>query len=485
MAKILSSEFFFNKRFFESVLYLCMGIIIILIVLNAEKTSLEKIKQRGEITVLTRNTATTYYEGLDGKTGFEYDLVRLFAEQLGVELKILLPGNFNEIIPMLNGNQADLIAAGLTVTEARKGLVRFAPSHTEITQELIYKTGKKKKRPRKIEDIIGKHLEVVAGSSFEERLVELRKTHPELTWVANEEMDSDELLQMVAEEKIDYTVIDSNEFELNRRFYPELRVAFDLSEPQKLAWALRKGTNDEALYQEAETFFKNIRDDGTLTRLLERHYGYARKFKPVETTVFLRHVQNRLPLYKSMFIEAGKRYDFDWRLLAAMAYQESQWITNAVSPTGVRGIMMLTQRTAGQLNVRNRLDAQESIMGGARYMRLLMEKLPESITGQDRIWMAMASYNVGLGHLEDARKITKQQKGNPDKWLDVKERLPLLSKERWHRKTKYGYARGREPVVYVRNIRSYFDILVWSDEREQKQPEKTGRDPTSIIPKSL
>ena len=479
--------FLHSKRVFEVILYLCMSAIVVMIVINSDKSSLDHVKQRGYITVLTRNTPTTYYEGLDGKTGFEYDLAKLFADHLNVDLRVVLPGTFNDIFPMINGGQADFVAAGLTVTEPRKKLIRFGPSYHEITQQLIYRQSRENPAPAGIADIVGKYIEVVAGSSFEERLQELRLEYPELRWHANETQDVDQLLQKVAGGDIDYTVVDSNEFELNRRFYPQLQVAFDLSEPQQLAWAFRKNAHDDDLYKTAEQFFDEVRENGTLTRLLERHYAYAREYKPVETTIFLRHVQERLPPYRYMFIEAAATYGFDWRLLAALAFQESHWITNAVSPTGVRGMMMLTERTAGQMKVTNRLDARESIMGGTGYLKLLKDGLPNDIFEPDRTWMAVAAYNVGAGHLEDARKITEEHGDDPHKWVDVRKYLPLLSKRKWYSKTKYGYARGKEPVVYVRNIRSYYDILLWLDDREQPSNSlQAESQPGSIIaPSSL
>jgi membrane-bound lytic murein transglycosylase F len=479
----MNTHFLHSKKTFRLCIAFSLILITVLAVLNAHKTTLEKIQARNTLIVLTRNAPTTYYEGLDGETGLEYDLCLLFAEYLGVELAIELPRNFSDIIPMVNGHQADLAAAGLTVTEPRKKLVRFGPAYQDIRQQLIY-SSTKNKRPQTIADIIGGRLEIVTGSSFEERLNELKIEYPELTWLAHEDSDNEQLLEMVATGDIDYTIIDSNEFEHHRRFYPELRVAFDISTPQQLAWAFRNDSVDDGLYRAAERFFEKISHDGTLTRLLEKHYGYVRQFEPVETTEFLRHVENRLPEYKSLFEEAGREYGFDWRLLAAASYQESYWIPTAVSPTGVRGLMMLTDRTAGQLGVRNRLDARDSIMGGARYLKMLKENLPDDIQEPDRTWMALAAYNVGSGHLEDARVITEAQGKNPDRWADVIQFLPMLSKRAWYTKTKYGYARGREPVIYVTNIRSYYDILSWLDERESGGAPKSTA-PGTIVPQSL
>jgi membrane-bound lytic murein transglycosylase F len=166
-----------------------------------------------------------------------------------------------------------------------------------------------------------------------------------------------------------------------------------------------------------------------------------------------------------VFQEVALAYDLDWRLLAAIGYQESHWDPDAASVTGVRGVMMLTQRTATQLGVTDRLDPEQSIEGGARYFKQMRKRLPGRIPEPDRSWMALAAYNMGMGHLRDARKLTQQQGGNPDRWQDVNERLPLLSQEKYYRETRYGYARGYEARQYVENIRRYYDALIWMETR--------------------
>jgi membrane-bound lytic murein transglycosylase F len=153
----------------------------------------------------------------------------------------------------------------------------------------------------------------------------------------------------------------------------------------------------------------------------------------------------------------------DWRLLAAIGYQESYWNPQAVSPTGVRGLMMLTQPTAKHLGVSNRVDPGQSIDGGSHYIRTLIDKMPSPIKEPDRTWMALAAYNVGINHLEDARMITRRRGRDPNRWKDVKESLPLLSRRTWFKKTKHGYARGIEPVRFVTRIRAYYDVLVKID----------------------
>jgi len=443
---------------------------------------LEQIKQDGELVVITRNSPTTYYEGAEGLTGLEYDLVQLFAKKLGVTARFVIPDSFTDILPAISRREAHFAAAGLTITKARESLVRFGLPYQEITQQLIYRAGTY--RPRKITDIIGSTLEIIAGSSHEEELNRLKLKYPDLEWEARDDVESGELLYLLKEQVIDYTIADSNEAALNQRYYPELKPAMDLTAPQPLAWAFPH-SEDSSLYDAALRFFEQIKKDGTLKNLIERHYGHIEKLNFVDKRTFKRHTISRLPKYKALFKKAALENGFDWKLLAAIGYQESHWNPKAKSPTGVRGIMMLTLTTAKQLGIKSRIDPAESIHGGARYIKIMEKKIPKRIVNPDRLWMTLASYNIGFGHLEDARKLTQKNGGNPDKWADVKQALPLLSKKRWYKKTRHGYARGREAVAYVDSIRSYYDILVWLENQQNKQPEAEVPAPLNISPAVL
>lgn len=440
--------------------------VALVIVLNActpQRTILGQVLASGELHVLTRNAGTTYYEGPHGPAGLEYQLLKRFADHLGVKLVINVPDNFNEIIEDISKGDAQIAAAGLTVTKEREKLVRFSPAYQTITQEVVYNANKH--RPANLDDLDG-ILEVIAQSSHSERLHELQAKHPDLDWVENKEANSTELLSLVSEGLIDYTVADSNEIAINRRFYPELKVAFAISKPQHLAWAFPKST-DKTLYNAASKFFASLKKSGELERILKNNYEHASNFDYNGTNSFLGQIHNRLPSYRSYFEEAAKRYHFDWRLLAALSYQESHWRPRAVSHTGVRGIMMLTKATARHLGVEERTNAKESILGGARYLRALIDQLPDNIKEPDRTWIAVAAYNVGIGHIEDAQQITVARGDNPEKWIDIKSSLPYLAKRKWYKKARYGYARGWEPVRYVENIRSYYDILNWQLGKEQ------------------
>jgi membrane-bound lytic murein transglycosylase F len=388
-------------------------------------------------------------------------MAKMFADELGVELVLLIPDSFDDLLNKISDKSAHIAAAGLTVTKDREKIYRFGPAYQEITEQLVYNADNR--RPKNLGDLDDGSLEVVANSSHEETLKYLKEEYSDLTWKTHNNLESEELLQMVSENIIDYTIADSNDLLLNQRFLINLRVAFDISEKQALAWALPK-TEDNSLYLEVQKFFKKIKENGELTRLIERNYGHVEDFDYVGTKIFRRHIETRLPRYQELFEKAAAKYDVDWRLIAAMGYQESHWDPDAISPTGVRGIMMLTLKTANDLDIKDRLNPKKSISGGTKYFKLTRQRISKKIPEPDRTWMAIAAYNVGFSHLQDARQITRKLNKDPNRWIDVKQALPLLAKKKWYKQTRYGYARGWEPVQYVENIRSYYDILKWVDE---------------------
>ncbi|MFV2061536.1 MAG: membrane-bound lytic murein transglycosylase MltF [Gammaproteobacteria bacterium] len=460
---------------FRVIISFLASLSILVGILNActpNHTILEQVQNSGELRVLTRNAPTSYYDAPNGPTGLEYDLTKRFAEYLGVKLKLYTPDSLNDILNDISNGRAHIAAAGLTITKERKKYVKFTVPYQYITQQLIYKSGNTK--PKNIFDAKG-HLEVIANSSHVERLKILKAKNPDLNWYESKDEDGLELMHLVAEELIDYTIGDSNEIALNMRFYPTIRVAFNVSKPQPLAWAF-PNSSDTSLFDEANKFILKLQKTGELASIIRRNYGHVDNYDYTGTKTFLRHVTKRLPRYKNLFESAAIKTNLDWRLLAAVAYQESHWNQHAVSPTGVRGLMMLTRVTAKHLGVQKRTDPVQSIDGGARYIRKLLDKIPTDIKEPDRTWMALASYNVGYGHVRDAQIITRKRGGNPNKWIDVKENLPLLRKRRWYKKTRYGYARGTEPVHYVENIRSYYDILAWHQETQIVQKV----DPTKL-----
>ena len=437
-----------------------------------EKNKLQAVKATGELVVLTRASPTTYYETPDGFAGLEYDLVKSFADYLGVKPRFIVADRFGDILPRFLQGEADMAAAGITVTQARAKLVQFGPPYQETRQQIIYRLGTR--RPASVQELIGRQIEVQAGTSYVERLNELRQEYPELKWTEVDK-ETEELLLTVWEGLLEISIADSNIVAITRQYFPDLQVAFSFQQPDSLAWAFPTG-KDQSLHDAAVKFIRKSRASGELAQLIERYYGPASRSNFINLSVYKVRIRALLPRYQLLFEKAGQQYGLDWRLLAAVGYQESYWNPEAVSPTGVRGLMMLTEETARHLGVTDRLDVAQSIDGGARYLQSLISRMSPGVIGPDRLWMALAAYNVGLSHLEDARIITQKHGHDPNKWNDVKNYLPLLADEAWHPQTKYGYARGLEPVVFVNGVRTYYDVLVKIDEQEKARNKPQALD---------
>jgi membrane-bound lytic murein transglycosylase F len=438
-------------------------IVIVLAMSSGSRQDYDDIMDSGTLKIITRNSPTTYYQDKDQISGFEYELAKMFAQYLGVELQVTVADNLDDLISEVEAGNVAFAAAGLTITPNRTERVRFASSYLDVKQKLVYRIDQK--RPKELKSLLGKTLVVTAHSSHAQHLHTLQKTLPQLTWIERDDAEVSELVQMVENGEIDYTIVDSNEFDALAGFYPNVASAMDLGETQQLAWAFSK-LSDNSLLNKSSEFFKLIRETGLLSQLEERYYGHLNQIDNVGTLTFLHQADQRLHNYQKLFEQEAANHDIDWRLLAAIGYQESHWKARARSRTGVRGLMMLTRSTAKEMGVKNRLDAKQSIKGGSAYFAKLKKRF-EHINEPDRTWIALAAYNVGAGHVRDAQKLTKKRGGDPERWMDIKETLPLLAQKKYYKKTKYGFARGYEPVEYVQNIRRFYDLLVW---REQPEP---------------
>jgi len=443
---------------------LCLLCIVSVLALSSgSRHDYDDVIEAGVLKIITRNSPTTYYQDKDQVSGFEYELASMFADYLGVKLEVQVADSLDDLITQVEVGNVAFAAAGLTVTPERAERIQFSSSYLDVNQKLVYRISQK--RPKDITALIGKTLVVTAHSSHAQYLRERQKTMPNLSWIERDDAEVSELVQMVENGEIDYTIVDSNEFEALAGFYPNVKSAIDLGETQELAWAFSQYT-DNTLLNKSREFFQSIRETGLLSQLEERYYGHLRQIDNVGTLTFLAQAESRLHKYQETFEKEAENHELDWRLLAAIGYQESHWKPNARSRTGVRGLMMLTRTTAKEMGVKNRLNPEQSIKGGSAYFAKLKSRF-QDIAEPDRTWIALAAYNVGYGHVKDAQLLTKQQGGNPDRWMDVKETLPLLTQKKYYKKTKHGYARGYEPVEYVQNIRRFYDLLVW---REQPEP---------------
>ncbi|GIU07606.1 membrane-bound lytic murein transglycosylase MltF [Shewanella glacialipiscicola] len=427
-------------------------------------------KKLTELRVGTLYGPQIYMTSGQGDSGFDYDMAVLFAEYLNVPLKMVPYTNHAELYEALKKNHIDIIAAGMTETPARREQFRLGPPLYRVNQVLVYREGMPV--PKDISDLKGK-ITVIADSAFVETLTQLQKHYPTLVWDQIADKDSEELLAMIANKEIDYTIADSSSVQINRRYLPDLRSGPVLEEKLDVVWLLPPNHSDQLMSQ-LLAFWHQEKRAGTLDHLNEKYFGHVKRFDYVDTRAFIRAIETVLPRYRHLFEKyAG---NLDWRKLAATSYQESHWNPNARSATGVRGMMMLTQPTAKEIGITNRLDAEESIRGGAAYLNDMINRLPESIPESQRMWFALASYNIGYAHVEDARKLAESMELNPNAWRDLKKVLPLLQKRKYYQKTRYGYARGSEAVHYVDSIRRYYDTLVWMDNQSKPHPDDDSSD---------
>ena len=408
------------------------------------------------------NSPNTYYvDGNNEFAGLEYDLAKLFVQELddGTQLKFIVENHIDQILPNLLNGRADIAAADISVTAARKTRIDFTTPYQDVQQQVIYNKDLDKKPPKNIKELIGKNITVPAGTSFAERLSKLHADQPSLFWEERTNANSEKLLIELASGELEYTIADSHLVAILQNYYPSLGVAFAIGEPEKIAWAFSKNSNPQLLAK-ADAFFKKIKNNGTLRNLIDRYHGNAKRLNQLDIKTFLMNSNKLLPKYKHLFKQAQEITGIDWRLLAAISYQESHWDTFNTSPTNVRGLMMLTEATADRMGVTDRLDPKQSIPAGAKYINLMVDTVPERVPEPDRTYMALASYNIGYAHVEDARVLAQRLKLNPDSWADVKKTLVMLNNPDYYVNAKYGYCSGGAPVIFVESIRSYHNILL-------------------------
>jgi len=430
---------------------------------------LDKIKKEKKLNVVLLNAPSTYYIGSEGAQGFEYDLLKSYADHLGVKLNIIPAHTIKEALELSKNPDVDITSASLAKTPSRKKMYHFGPSYFEVQEQVICNRGMLRgpRFPRDVEDLEGLSIMVGDDTSYSESLKRLQEDGFDINFTTTSEYSTEELLDMVGKHEIDCTVADSNIYALNLKFFPEISLAFSISPREQLAWLLPK--DSKKLEADMYTWLNDFNQKGKMTELKDHYYSYVLFFDYYNTKIFYKRLKSRLPKYKKYFEDAARKYDIPWTLLASVSYQESHWNPKAKSFTGVRGLMMLTRSTAKILGVKNRLDPQQSIIGGTRHLNQMIKFVPEGVEGENRLKFALAAYNIGLGHIRDARKLAIKLGLNKNIWSDIKIVLPLLSQKKYYRSLKYGYARGSEPVKYVDAIYNYKDIL---DKHEKELKEE-------------
>jgi len=420
---------------------------------------LVQIQRKKLLNVVLLNSPSTYYIGIDGPTGLEYDLLESYAKHLGVKLNITPAHTIQEAIELSKNPKIDITSASLVKTPERRKYFNFGPSYFEVQEQVICYRGmlSTNKFPRDVEDLAGLNIVVGKGTSYSETIKSLQNDGFDINATFTSELSTEELLKKVSKHEIDCTVADSNVYALNLRYFPEISMAFSISGREQLSWLLQKDTPE--LKADMYSWLNTFNQQGKMIQLKDHYYSYVRFFDYYNTKMFYKRMKSRLPKYQKIFEEVSTRFGIPWTLLASISYQESLWNPKAKSFTGVRGLMMLTKNTAKLLGVTNRLDPKQSIVGGTRHIKQMLKFVPKEVVGENRLKFALAAYNIGLGHIRDAQHLAREIGLNENVWNDLKIVLPLLSQKKFYRDLEYGYARGEEPVKYVESIYNYRDIL--------------------------
>jgi membrane-bound lytic murein transglycosylase F len=421
--------------------------------------ALEQIHARGKLRVVTLNSPTSYYLGAHGPQGLEYRLARAFADRLGVQLEVEAVLDSAAMRAALAQDRADIAAAQITPDADWHRIGLATDSYEQVAQLVVQVRGRA--HPRDVTELCGTRVVVRANSPQLAQLRAIQRSGvPCLSWTAEPAGGTDPL-ELLESGKADYAVVDANQFAFTQHLYPDASVAFSLPDPRPLRWMVRSDGGD--LVAAANGFFAAAAASGELALLQQDAGGEAGTFDYEDAHRFRFDIATRLPELQPLFQEAAAETGLDWRLLAAVGYQESKWQMDAASADGALGIMMLTTDAATAVGITHREDESENILGGARYLAQVIATIPKHVPEPDRTWLALAAYNVGYGHLEDARVLTQHLGQNPDSWDAVRAQLPLLAQTLWYVRLKRGYARGWEPAQFVQQVRRYLEVLEWFD----------------------
>ena len=417
---------------------------------------LAAIRASGALRVAIRNAPTIWYvDRFDRHAGLEYDRVDALADALGVSLELVEASSTAGVLDAVADGRADLGAAGLTVTDQRAERFAFSAPTLRITEQVICnREGRRAKSPEALPTVT---LKVADRTSYVGSLRDLAAAQPGFR-VQTVDDTTESLLRQVWTGSLDCTVADSHIFALNRRYFPTLVAEFPLSEQRDIAWAMPRSAGK--LVKAVNQWLAHPDTQTLLSATETRYFAVSEIFDFVDMRAFTRRIDERYPKLDNYFEQAAEAHGVDAVLLAAQGYQESHWDPKAKSPTGVRGVMMLTRPTAKSLGVTDRLDPAQSIDGGGRYLARMKDRFSDEVTEPDRTYLALAAYNIGRAHLHDAQSLARELGKSPYHWEDMKTVLPLLSDKSVYPKLRYGYARGHEPVRYVERIQNYQDVLL-------------------------
>ncbi len=400
---------------------------------------------------------TVYYVDPNGeRAGLEYDLAHAFAvtRRSAVEWKTY--ANPDEARKALLRGELDMVATGTHAVGIAASEIATKTRYRESAWILLHTP--QKFMPRSMQELLPKRVIVSARIFTHPSFSEVRRRNASVEFVVDAKSDDEALIAAVGDNEVPYAIVEEDTFNASRHFHYDTQRAFVVVSAVQRAWLFP--ANRESLRDEADGFLQRIVRDGQIARVEDRYFGFPQSRRAADFEVFADRVASTLPRYREWFKEAQELHGIEWRLLAALSYHESHWNAEAVSETGARGMMQFTEDTAKRYNV-NRGDPYSSIIGGARYLaELKRDGLPPRLQEPDRTWLALAAYNIGLAHVENARILAQRAQKNPDLWPDVRRQLLALMRPEVSAQFKTGSCRCGMPVEFVESIRAYYDILL-------------------------
>lgn len=421
----------------------------------AAEVGLKAIKARGVLRVLTRNNSNSYFVWRGRRMGFQYELAERLAKRLGVRLEVLVPQDWESMIPALREGRADVITAPMTVTPARAAQVLFARPYAVTRIVPVWKKGTEP--VVSAEDLSGRKVRVHEAHSYygelrglNEKLAE--QGIPPIKIVrADPELTTEDLLEQLAGGKFDYTLADEQIALVNKTFLPELEIGPPISGEQQLAWAVHPAA--KGLAAEINKMITQLKREPTFNVIYNRYFKSPKHSARIRSDK-LYAASGQISPYDKLIKKAAKANDLDWILLAAQVYQESRFDPQAKSWAGARGLMQLMPATARELGVKKPTDPAQSVNAGARYLAQLRDRIQNVEVSSERIKMALAAYNCGLTHVRNARKLMREEGATADTWREVRKGLKKLSQKKYYARPEYGYVRASEPIRYVEEITS-------------------------------
>jgi membrane-bound lytic murein transglycosylase F len=437
------------------IVWIVLGYYLFSPVMAAYKfVTLQRILKTGEITVVTRNNAQCYYLYRDQFMGFEYELAQAFAEYLGVRLKVKVVESWQDMVAALNKGSAAFIAASKPIMPKWQTEVAFSDGYMEVAQQII--AHRKNSSIKTASDLSGKTVDVRKGTAYQQRLMELRDQGIDLAIRLHDDLPTEELIQKVADEEIDFTIANSNIILINRRNFPGAVSTGSINNRMQLGWAVYPKSIE--LLEQINAFLKVAKKSGKFDSIYDKYYGDTQDFDYVDLKVFHRRIKDRLSRYSPFIKAAAKKHGFDWRLIAAQIYQESHLNPWAKSQAGARGLMQILPSTGQSLGIDDLFDPVQNINAGVQHLKNLFNHF-DKLKGQDRLLISLAAYNIGQGHIHDARKLAQKKGLDPNKWESLSKTLPLLQYRKYYKNAKYGFCRGTEPIRYIKQIMIYYDVL--------------------------